>query len=144
MKKEVIIAIILGFGLGLVITFGIWKANQSLQNRPQPTPTPQALPTPETTPTPAEAGFKLKISEPEDNTLSDQEEITLAGETLPEAVIVIFSEEGEKIIEADDEGFFETEITLTAGANQILIKAFDQEGNQAEKELNLVFSTAEI
>jgi hypothetical protein len=145
MKKEVIIAIVLGFALGLVITFGIWTANRAIQEKAK-TPTPPTnAPTPqEETPTPTTPELPLTISEPADNTISSKEKITLSGSTSPEAIVVIFDEENEKIIEADKEGQFESEITLTGGPNRITIKAFDDSGNEAEASLNIIYSTAKI
>ncbi|MCJ7829738.1 hypothetical protein MUP50_01460, partial [Patescibacteria group bacterium] len=70
MKKEILIAIIIGFVLGLVITFGIWTANKSLkegtstqssqitENETNITPSPQA-----------EEKLPLTIISPENNAL---------------------------------------------------------------------------
>jgi hypothetical protein len=142
MKKEVLIAIILGFGLGLVITFGIWTANRALQEQPVTEPI-EATPTPQATPTPA-SNLTLEITEPEQNSISSEKEINLAGSASPEAIIVVFYEEGEKILETDSQGKFETTVNLAGGANEILIKAFDKEGGEVEKTLSVVYSTAEI
>ena len=59
-------------------------------------------------------------------------------------MVVVIYPEGENIVEADEEGNFETEITLVGGANEIKITAYDEEGNQAEKNLTLIYSTAKI
>lgn len=139
MKKEVVIAIIIGFGLGLVITFGIWTANRALREAPPE----KAAPTPaeEVTPTPS---FSLTINQPEDGSISSEEKITVSGTTAPEAAVVILYQEGEKILEADKDGNFETEITLAGGANEIKVSAYDSEGNEASQTLTIVYSTAEI
>ena len=63
---------------------------------------------------------------------------------MPEAVVVVFYEEGEKILEANKDGQFQTQISLTGGINEITVKTFDQKGNELEETLNVVFSTAEI
>ncbi|HUW21720.1 MAG TPA: hypothetical protein VMW41_03535 [Candidatus Bathyarchaeia archaeon] len=144
MRKEVIIAIVLGFGLGLIITFGIWSANRSLQEKPIPTVILVATPTPQNTPTPTPPALTLEISYPEENSIIKEEEINLRGTTLPEAIVVIFYEDGERILEANQDGNFETTITLNGGANEIIVKAFDQKGNEVEKTINVVYSTAEI
>ena len=69
-KKEVLIAIIIGFGLGLVITFGIWTANRALKtSAPQEEGSPEEI---TNTPRPA---FSLIINSPEDSSVSDKEEI---------------------------------------------------------------------
>ena len=140
MRKEVIIAILIGFGLGLIITFGIWTANKALKETPsegEEAPSPAV----EISPVPA---FSLIISQPEDNSISSEEEIAVSGSTMPEAVIVILYEEGEKILEADEDGNFETEITLMGGSNEVKVSAYDSEGSEASQTLTVVYSTAEI
>ena len=145
MKKEILIAIIIGFVLGLVITFGIWTANKSLkegvtQNQQEEVAKNETI----TTPTQAEEKLPLTIISPENNALLNQEKLEIVGKTSPKTVVAISYEEGEKIIEADEKGDFKGEITLIGGGNEITISAFDNQGNEASKTLNLVFSTAEI
>ncbi len=140
MRKEVIIAILIGFGLGLVITFGIWTANRALQEAPSEETT-NTTPVEETTPTNA---FSLIVNEPEDNSISAEEKITLSGSTRPGGVVVVLYEEGEKILEANEEGEFKTEITLVGGSNEIKVSAYDNEGNEVSQTLTVVYSTAEI
>lgn len=145
MKKEILIAIIIGFVLGLVITFGIWTANKSLkegastqssqitENETNITPSPQA-----------EEKLPLTIISPENNALVNQEKLEIVGKTSPKAMVAIVYEEGGKIIEADEKGDFTMEITLVGGGNEINISAFDSQNNEASKILNIVYSTAEI
>lgn len=143
MKKEVLIAIIIGFALGLVITFGVWTANRAIkETAPQKEqPGVKEVEVEEITPTPE---ISLTITTPENNTISNQEKIEVKGKTTPLAIVVIIYQEGEKILEADKEGNFETEITLSGGANEIKVSAHDQKGNEASQILTIVYSTAEI
>lgn len=143
MKKEVLIAIIIGFGLGLVITFGIWSANKAIKDSAPTASEPISVPE-VVSPTPVPPAFSLNLFMPEDNSISDQEKIEVSGETAPEAIVVILYQKGEKILEADEEGLFTTEIDLEGGVNEIRITAYDQEGNEEEKTVTVVFSTAEI
>lgn len=142
MKKEVLIAIVIGFALGLVITFGIWTANQALKK-----PAVEEIPPSEVetalTPTPMPE-FSLLITSPEDNSISSKTSIEVNGQTIPSAIVVILYQEGEKILEADGNGNFSTEITLAGGENEITISAYDQEDNEISKTLTVVYSTAEI
>lgn len=140
MRKEVLIAIIIGFALGLVITFGIWTANKALK---ETAPKKEEVPVPTLTPTPTPTQV-LVVSSPEDNSISDKEKIEVSGKTSPKAVVVVLYGEGEKIIEADEEGNFSSEITLTGGANEITISAYDKDGNEVSKSLTVVYSTAEL
>ena len=56
----------------------------------------------------------------------------MEGKTAPESVVVIYPE-GENIVEADEEGNFETEINHVGGANEIKVTLMMREGNQAKK-----------
>jgi len=141
MKKEVLIAIIIGFALGLVITFGIRTANKALKETAPKQEAQVEIEEPAPTPT---AGLLLTITSPEDNSISDQETIEVSGKTSTEAVVVILYPKGEKILEADEKGNFSTEISLAGGNNEIEISAHDLEGNDASQVLTVIYSTAEI
>jgi len=141
MRKEVLIAIIIGFGLGLVITFGIWTANKALkESAPENT-----APVEETkvTPTPS-SSLELVIVSPENNIISEKEIVEISGQTSSKAIIAITYPEGEKLLEADEDGNFSTEISLIGGDNLIKISAFNDQGDEATKTLTVVYSTAEI
>lgn len=142
MRKEVLIAIVIGFALGLVITFGIWTANRALKKPVSQEPEPVAQQ--ETTPTPLTQEFSLVIDSPENNSISTEEKIQVSGQTAGSAVVVILYPEGEKILEANQEGKFSTEIELAGGQNEIIVSAYDQEGNEIKQTLTVVYSTAEI
>ena len=140
MKKEVLFAIIIGFALGLAITFGIRTANKAFQG-----PTQEEAPLEETQPTPTpQPGLSLIITSPEDNFISDQETTEISGRTASQAIIVVLYPEGEKILEADQDGRFKTEIDLAGGDNEIKISSYDNENNEASQILTVVYSTTEI
>lgn len=146
MKKEVIIAIIIGFVLGLVITFGVWTANKAIKEASpkEETTGEQAQEGTTDTRSPTSLESTLTIISPEDNFLSDKEKIDISGKTTPEATVVILFTEGEKIIEADKQGSFSTEITLVGGSNEIKVSSFDKDGKEISKSITIVYSTAEI
>lgn len=142
MRKEVLIAIIIGFALGLVITFGVWTANRAIkETAPQKEGSTEEVKEP--TPTPAPQ-LPLIVTTPKDNSIIDEEKIEVTGKTAPQAIVVILYQEGEKILEADEKGNFNTEITLVGGDNKIEISAHDQEGDEITQILTVVYSTAEI
>lgn len=145
MKKEVFLAIIIGFALGLVITYGVWTANKTLKEtapkKEEVLPKEEVQLSP--SPSPA-APLSLILNSPEDNFLSNNEKLTVSGKTAPGATVAVVYQEGEKVIEADEEGNFQTEITLVGGANEITVSAYDENGNETSKTLTVVYSTAEI
>lgn len=150
MRKEIILAIIIGItlGFGLMTLVRLNKQQIKLSFLPsttqqKATPTPQTTPTPSPTPTPEEKIF-LKILEPEDETVVNTPRLTIKGETTPLATVVVIWEEGEDILVADEKGEFETEIELVGGTNDIQISAYDEENNSVEKLLTVTYSTAKF
>ena len=156
MRKEVFLAISIGFILGLVITFGIWTANQSLKNLPQkakdnsPTQTPSATnsdtspttPGPATTPQPN--ALQLNLTSPEDESLSEKNTIRLSGKTASHAAVVIMHETGEELLVADASGNFSLDLTLEGGYNLITVTATDSAGNSASDTRTVTYTTAKI
>ena len=149
MRKEILAAILVGFALGLVITFGIWSANKALvntgggktvENQEAKTPAGNISPSenPQATP------FSLAISKPEDESIINTNKVTVSGITEPLAQIVIIGEKGEDILEADEKGIFTSEVSLVSGTNEITVTAFSKNGDEVSKTLNIVYSTAEI
>ena len=138
MKKEVVLAIVIGFAIGLLITFGIYTARTALETA-QETEPDSSLVTPEAT-----SSAKLTIETPPPNALSDTDTITLKGRSSPEAIVTIITESGQQIITADKDGTFQTEIELIGGINEIQISAFTAEGDKSSTELTVVYSTADI
>ena len=142
MRREVVIAIVLGFVLGLLITGGIWWTTKSPQTDISDQSSDVSL-----TPSPTEFLSKeipLKISEPKNESIVETASVKLKGETLPRAVVVIIYPEGESIVEADNEGDFEGTVTLKGGANEIKVTVYDEKGSKREEIITLVYSTAEI
>ncbi len=143
MKKEVFLAISIGFILGLIITFGIWTANKSLKQAAKPTPTPEAMAT-SPTPSAAPSTLSLNITAPDDETLTNSATITLTGTTAPNADIAVLYEIGQTIIQADQNGKFSFDVPLDGGYNRITVTAYDQNGNTATQKLTVTYTTQKI
>lgn len=141
MPKEALIAIIIGFLFGLLITFGIYTANRSLKERAAPLASPPATSPTLASPSPAPT---LVINSPENESLVDEEEIIVNGRTSPEAIIAIFTESNEHLLTASREGTFSASIRLIKGVNNIKVTAVDKTSQKVEKNLTIVYSTAKI
>jgi hypothetical protein len=149
MKKEVFLAVMVGFVLGLIITFGIWTANNSLKNqsRPSTAGTGQNIsPTPaETQPAQTVTAIPLNFTAPaEDETLVSTNALTLTGKTAPGAVVAIMRENEQDLVTADDNGNFSLDITLDGGYNRINATAFDKNGNTAKASFLITYTTSKI
>jgi len=148
MKKEVFLAITIGFALGLVITFGIWTANKSL--RQPSTMTTDASPTPQS-PTPAAQQTKtpqtnslVTITSPEDEALFNTATITVSGTTQANLPVILAYETGEQILEADAEGKFSAQVPLEGGYNVISATVFDPNGKEVSSMITVTYTTSKI
>jgi len=142
MRKEIIIAIAVGFIIGLIITFGIYTANRALKQKSQPAaelPSVETPPAPTSPPAPS-----LEITEPENNLVVKTDEITVSGKTDAKTTIAILAEDFEDLLLADEEGIFSSEVPLTGGANEIRIVAINKSGEKEEKVITIVYTTAKI
>lgn len=152
MRKEVILAIIFGFLLGLLIVGGIWWTNKKTSNltsevenlSQSQSDSQEETSSPIADQTETDQAIFLDIDFPEEGEIVDQDEIRVVGKTAPGAVVVLIYSEGETIATANDQGDFEATVLLVGGANEIGVTAYDQQGNQAETVLTVVYSTAKL
>ncbi len=154
MKKEVILAIAIGFGLGLVITYGVWMANKSLKSLPaagiSTTPTaaavsPSVFPSPSVSTTPTAPGsVSLQITSPIDEWLADKDNITLTGLTTPNALVALTYEGAEQFVSTDASGNFSAAIPLDGGYNLITATAYDKFGNSSTSQITVTYTTSKI
>ena len=142
MKKEVLIAIASGLILGLVITFGIYTANRSIEKQKNIKKAQQTPPL--TPPSPSLSQKTLTITSPENYDLINQRELTLEGLAWPEAVIAIITENSEFFTQADIEGDFTYKLNLVKGYNEITVIATDELNNTQTQNLVVTYSTNKI
>ena len=153
MRREVILAITIGFSIGLLIAAGLLLGRRTIRDGIK---LPSILPQKEEaavqiTPSelsPAEAPqipqIFLTIISPEDESIINEDKVALTGQTEPEAIISVIYEEGEALGEADKEGNFDFEIPLIGGANEITVTVYNLEGEEASETITVVYTTAEI
>lgn len=142
MKKEILISILLGFGVGIIITFSLYFSRNALNKSNQIISPLVQEPSPE--PKITSSFQSLSIISPLDQSIASLAKTLLSGTTSPKSWVIILSEKGEKVIQADDKGNFETEISLISGENEIEIQSISSSGEKASKNITIVYSTAEI
>lgn len=143
MKKEVLTAIAIGLGIGLLLTFGVYYANRYLKEANQiQSPLSEKEKTGAVTPT--EILPSLSLTSPIDESISKEIKISVIGITSPSAWVVVLTEKGELTLQADVKGNFETNISLVSGENEIEVKSFGDKGEMVSKTVTVVYSTAEI
>lgn len=138
MRKEVLVAILLGAVLGLAIAFGVWRANIALNAVPQT----QQLTQSDTTPSNGQetTNGTLIITEPENNTLTASGTVTIKGKAEKNSVIIITSPTDEVSAVADSQGNWSQDIKLEAGANAILVMSINENGQEESEELTVTYS----
>jgi len=132
MRKEVIFAILAGAALGLIIAFGIWRANTAI--RPLLTPSPVASVEPVST-------VDLSIAKPDNQAVITTSTVTVEGITLPDSFVAVSGESKDYVIKSDSKGSFSLKVDLIGGLNEVKVFTFDKDGSSKQKKLLLVYSS---
>ena len=135
MKKEVIIAIIIGFSFGLVITVILHYTRQQ---------TTTSTPNKDTSSItniiePSIQDQFLTIQSPQDGDIIDNKIVTIIGSTLPLSMLSFISPTDHITEIADENGNFTTTISVDSGPTIVSISSFDQYGNNATTTINIVY-----
>lgn len=142
MKKEVLIAVILGLVGGLIITVGMYRARQAGQTA-NPEATFQVLASPAAnipTQTSAPSQSGLTVSSPTQDALVFTPTLNITGATQAEIPVVILHNEKEIIVFSDKQGNFSAQATLSSGANIFTIKAMLAGQNSVETTRTVVYA----
>ncbi len=143
MKKEVIIAIVIGLLIGLIFTLGISTANKALNLQKAKKLTPQASGD-SLTASNNNQQKTLTITSHENFDLINQSETALSGIAWPNAVIALMTETQTRLTQADSEGIFTFTINLIKGFNEIALIATDETNAAQTQNLVLTYSTSKI
>lgn len=139
MKKEVIIAIIIGFIIGLIITYGIYRAQLAYQGNPT-TESQQTSPQDDQ----SAPSHGLNVTSPIDETVISSESVTISGATTANSYITAVTADSEEFTQADSSGNFSLTYELQAGANLISLTTISPQGETATTDLTLIYSTADL
>jgi hypothetical protein len=135
MRKEILFALLAGALFGLVIAFGVWKANTPVTSNESNTARQE-----ETSASTAPSELAITLSQPNDYEVADEPTATVKGLTQPQAIIAVSGEEKDYILYADKSGSFEQDVALSAGINEIIITAFDKNGNSTKAKSIVIYS----
>lgn len=138
MRKEVLVAILIGIILGGLVAFGIWRANLAFLPQKEETKTEQ---TASPTSKPDASLSSLIITQPENGSVIPESKVIIKGAAAPNSTVVILTESNDFITQADKDGGFEQEVELEGGPNEIIVIAYDDSGNETTQTLTLVYST---
>jgi len=137
MKKETIIAIVLGVVLGLGVAVGITLKTQKTQTQ-KIKPVTDSLPVTPTTIVEQERSDLLEISEPQTGVIIEEKLITITGIAQKDGLMIVQSPLTSETFKTE-ESEFSIDFPLAAGENVILISFYpkDQSGTPIEKELKI-------
>ena len=138
MRKEILIAIVLGIFVGIIVAFGVWRANtafkgnasksvQVSQNENEDASDPQTL--------------NITVANPENYDVLVSSPVTASGIATQGTWVVISSETEDFITQTNGTGAFEQNIEPVGGINQLIFAAFNEEGQGVRQALTIVFST---
>ena len=138
MRKEVLFAVIAGVIFGIIVAFGIWRANSALKSATTTSNSSNISPTPSNK-TPQE--FDLAIVKPENDDVVTESPVIASGVTGAGSWVVISAENEDYITRANEEGSFSYEVNLVGGVNYLTFVTFDENGQSLEKNVRVVFSS---
>lgn len=125
MRKEVLLAILIGVGLGLLITFAVYQ-NRRSESDAQKDQVQELISSP--TLNEQENTSQLAITSPENNLIIDSQRLIVSGNTQANNSVIIVINDQEIITNADESGNFSKEIRLDQGANILTIYSINQDG----------------
>jgi hypothetical protein len=137
MRKEVIIAIVLGLLLGFVITFGVYRT-QKFFRQPRSNPDQSdLLRTPITAPA-SDEPQELAIINPTNGLITDQTTIVVTGTTTPNVPIVVLANSSEYVTNSDGTGAFSVEVPLKQGSTILTTYVLREDGSSLKDERTVI------
>ncbi|MFH2118548.1 MAG: hypothetical protein ABII10_02335 [Candidatus Paceibacterota bacterium] len=131
MKKETIIAILIGLSLGLFITYGVYQTRTSISRRSNDPKLTMIEPA-------EDFAGELVLNSPLDESVQADDSVIVSGTTLPNSFVVIFVGNEETITNSDDSGNFSTETSLEEGSNIITVYVIDEDGRTLSVEKTII------
>lgn len=139
MRKEILLAVFVGITLGLMITFGIYQNSENAKSGQNNT-TDQLINNPSSsTQSAIVQDPQLVINRPEEDLLTNEEELIISGNSTPNSFVVIFVNDVENISHADESGNFSLKVKLNEGGNLIEINSIDEDGKQISKQRTVIY-----
>jgi len=139
MKKEVFFAVLLGLTLGLIVTYGIYRASQANTQDQLDTITEGES---------EQAGQQEKIDSsslvvdvPQDESVVNEATLTVSGTTLSNTFVIIYVGETPYITTADEAGAYSVSVELEEGSNIIGVHSLSENGQEVSTERLVTYTT---
>lgn len=140
MRKEILFAIFAGVFFGLVVAFGIWKANTSLKPGQAATDENASENTENTTQENTSLSG-ITIAKPLENQVIESNVVDLSGIATSSSYVVIQTENEDYVTIPEANGEFSQKIDLSPGINYIKATSFNKTSEKASVGMLLVYSS---
>lgn len=140
MNRDAVLATLIGFGIGLLIT-GLLLVGPNLLKAvprisfPKNTTTPAPTPTPKT--------VSLTIESPIAETIENSPELLVSGTAQAGATVIIAGPSDESAVTAGADGTFAGKITLVEGKNDIIVTSLSG-AHQSEQRVTVYYTQENI
>lgn len=138
MKKEAIIAVLIGLFLGLFITYGVYKARTSVSKESSTTNLAISSLGEQT------SGGELVVNNPLNESVQNEDTVSVSGTTAAQSFVVIFVGTEETITTSDASGNFSVEVELEDGSNIITVTVINEDGQSFSVERIVIVSDEEF
>lgn len=141
MKKEKVVLSFIGIAIGLLfagVAFYFYQSTKVINTNKD---VKKAVISPAKAP---KESLYLVISEPTDEQVVNKKVVTLAGQTIPGATVLIITKAGAEVVKPTTMGAFSTTLTLEDGENLIRLVAYGQNGETTMVSRVITFSTEDF
>jgi len=136
MRKEILIAIIVGLSIGLLIAFGAYRINTNTtitNSALVKNPNTKSLDDSQATNI-ANQAVTMSLTNIENGAIYSEETATINGIAPANFFIAVSDHFEDHIVQVDTSGSFEQKIKLVKGINQILVVLIDDNTKMAKEE----------
>lgn len=143
MNKDALLATLIGFIVGLVITGIILLGPSLIVRLPKITLPTIALPTKSIIPTPEPESqeFTVTIDSPLADTIESTDDLLVSGTAQKGATVIIQTDADDEVIIAGDDNKYAGKVMLVEGKNVLTVTAYLE--NRQAKEERIVYYTPE-
>ena len=138
--RERLIIVFVAVAIGLIVTtliFFLYQQTKTIPNQPKNAGSQISA-------TPTRSPNYLTIDEPQDELLSDRRLLQVKGRTHAEDMVIVSTNQEDKVVRPTSDGKFAVSITIDAGANIIVVRSIAPDGSEEKESRTVTFSTEEF
>lgn len=144
MKKDIILALCSGAIIGSLAALFLTNLPNFAKERSKQPETNNGTTTQMNNSLNSVKPSELTIDSPPDNSVSDNKKIEVSGETQKDNTVVIETDLDNKVFVASSDGKFKIPVSLSEGVNQIYITAYNSQGDEANKNISVFYTSEKL